>query len=216
MPRLDPVSRKAAPPEVLAAYDAVFGDRDPVAEPGTATGSPGNWWTTMAVVPDILSAFGAQFGLFNSPQRSLPPPLRELAICRAGFVTGSRFVFSQHSKVARAVGLSPDKVAAVPAWAVSGLFDESERIVLAYVDELLLQHGRVQDATFAALRDHLSEEAVLELSVVAATYQLHATLSRALRLEFDDVPEPITEVPGPPGYRDEDLLKLLAGEAADG
>ena len=101
---------------------------------------------------------------------------------------------------------------AIPAWAVSPLFDETQRCVLAYVDELLLQHGRVQDATFAALRDHLSEEAVLELSVVAATYQLHATLCRALRVEFDDYPEPLTEVPGPPGYRDEDLLRLLAGE----
>jgi AhpD family alkylhydroperoxidase len=166
----------------------------------------------MAVVPDILAAFSGQFALFNSPARDLAPALRELAICRAGFVTGSRFVFSQHSKVARAVGVSPEQVAAVPAWVVSSLFSAPERSVLAYVDELLLQHGRVQDATFAALRDHLSEEAVLELSVVAATYQLHATLSRALRLEFDDYAEPLTEVPGPPGYRDEDLLRLLAGE----
>ena len=212
MPRLGPVSRKEAPPEVQAVYEAVFGERDPVAEPGTATGSPGNWWTTMAVVPDILAAFSGQFALFNSPARDLAPTLRELAICRAGFVTGSRFVFSQHSKVARAVGLTQEQVEAVPAWAVSTVFSSTERCVLAYVDELLLQHGRVQDATFAALRDQLSEEAVLELSVVAATYQLHATLSRALRLEFDDYAEPLTEVPGPPGYRDEDLLRLLAGE----
>lgn len=212
MPRLQPVSRKEAPPEVQAVYDAVFGERDPVAEPGTATGSPGNWWTTMAVVPEILAAFGGQFALFNSPARDLAPTLRELAICRAGFVTGSRFVFSQHSKVARAVGVSQEQVDAVRAWAVSPAFSDVERCVLAYVDELLLQHGRVQDATFDALRGHLTEEAVLELSVVAATYQLHATLSRALRLEFDDYADPLTEVPGPPGYRDADLLKLLAGE----
>jgi alkylhydroperoxidase family enzyme len=212
MPRLEPVSRKEAPPEVQAVYDAVFGERDPVAEPGTATGSPGNWWTTMAVVPEILEAFGGQFALFNSPARSLAPTLRELAICRAGFVTGSRFVFSQHSKVGRAVGLTQEQVDAVRAWGVSDLFSPAQRCVLAYVDELLLQHGRVQDETFDALRAHLDEPAILELSVVAATYQLHATLSRALRVEFDDYPEPLTEVPGPPGYKDEDLLRLLAGE----
>lgn len=212
MPRLEPVPRRNAAPEVLATYDAVFDDRDPVSEPGTATGSPGDWWTTMAVVPEILAAFASQFALFNSPKRELPPTLRELAICRAGFVTGSRFVFSQHSKVARAVGLTPEEVEAVSAWGVSTVFDEVQRTVLAYVDELVLQKGRVQDATFAALRRHLSEPAVLELSVVAATYQLHATLCRALRLEFDDRPEDVTEVPGPPGYRDEDLLRLLAGE----
>ena len=212
MPRIEQISRKDAPPEVQAIYDAVFGGRDPVAEPGTATGSPGNWWTTMAVVPEILGAFSGQFALFNSKARSLAPTLRELAICRAGFVTGSRFVFSQHAKVARAVGLSPEQVEAVRAWHVSPLFSAVERSVLAYVDELLLQHGRVQDATFDALRAHLDDKAILELSVVAATYQLHATLSRALRVEFDDYADPLTEVPGPLGYRDDDLLKLLAGE----
>lgn len=212
MPRLSQVSRKEAPPEVQAVYDAVFGERDPVAEPGTDTGSPGNWWTVMAVVPDVLTSFAGQFAFFNSKERELPPTLRELAICRAGYVTGSRFVFSQHSKVGRAVGLSADQVAAVPAWAVSDTFGDVERAVLAYVDELVLQSGRVQDATFAALQSHLSEAAILELSVVAATYQLHATLSRALHLEFDDYPEPLTEVPGPPGFRDEDLHRLLSGE----
>jgi len=212
MPRLNPVSRNDAPPEVVAVYDAVFGDRDPVAEPGTDTGSPGNWWTVMAIVPDVLRSFAGQFAFFNSKERELPPPLRELAILRAGFVTGSRFVFSQHSKVGRAVGLSTEQVAAVPAWAVSAVFDDGERAVLAYVDELVLQSGRVQDATFAAVAAHLSEAAILELSVVAASYQLHATLARALHLEFDDYPEPLTEVPGPPGFRDEDLQRLLAGE----
>ncbi|MFM8906312.1 MAG: hypothetical protein ACKOIZ_01655, partial [Actinomycetota bacterium] len=27
------------------ALQIVFGDRDPVAQPGTATGTPGDWWT---------------------------------------------------------------------------------------------------------------------------------------------------------------------------
>jgi hypothetical protein len=30
-------------------------------------------------------------------------------------------------------------------------------------------------------------------------YVQHATISRALRLEFDDVADPVTEVPGPHG-----------------
>ena len=44
MPRLREVSRKDADPSVLPVYDALFGDRDPVTDPGTATGTPGNWW----------------------------------------------------------------------------------------------------------------------------------------------------------------------------
>ena len=42
MPRLRQVPRAEADPKVaVPMYDQLFGDRDPVAEPGTATGTPG-------------------------------------------------------------------------------------------------------------------------------------------------------------------------------
>jgi alkylhydroperoxidase family enzyme len=178
-------------------YQRLFGDRDPVAQPGTATGTPGNWWTVFAQSPDIFASAVAQFGLFNSRRRHLDPVLRELGITRAGFVTGSQFVYSQHCKAARAAGISDEKVADINSWGSSPLFDARERAVLAYVDEVVLQDGRVQDATFARLREHIDEVAVLELTFVTATYRLHATICRALRLEYDDVPERVVEVPAP-------------------
>ena len=54
MGRLRQVSKAEAPPEVLEVYRQFFGDRDPVAEPGTATGTPGDYWTTFALVPDLF------------------------------------------------------------------------------------------------------------------------------------------------------------------
>lgn len=212
MGRLTPVSRDEAPPAIREVYAAVFGDRDPVAEPGTDTGSPGDWWTTMALSPDLLGTLTAQFGAFNSSARELPEQLRELAIVRAGFVTGSQFVFSQHSKVARAVGLSKTEVEAIPAWASSDVLSREQRAVLAYVDEMVLQNGRVQDPTFDALREFLSDTAILELTIVAASYHLHAMVSRALRLEFDDVGERVVELPAPAGFQESDLLALLRGD----
>lgn len=41
-------------PYILALYTALFGERDPVAEPGTATGTPRNWWTVFAQLPDAF------------------------------------------------------------------------------------------------------------------------------------------------------------------
>ena len=55
MPRLRQVPRsEATDPGVIATYDLLFGDRDPVAEPGTATGTPGDWWTVFANAPEVL------------------------------------------------------------------------------------------------------------------------------------------------------------------
>jgi hypothetical protein len=73
---------------------------------------------------------------------------------------------------------------------------------------LVLQGGRVADGTFAALRGHLSEVEIIELTYITCTYELHATMTRALRLEFDDVPERIVEVAVPDGEkRDIDFFK---------
>jgi alkylhydroperoxidase family enzyme len=197
MPRLRQVSRADAPPAVATLYARLFGERDPVAEPGTATGTPGNWWTVFALVPDVLAHAQAGFALFNSSSRALTPYQRELALTRTGFARGSQFVFSQHCKTARRAGVPDEKLRALQAWAVSPLFDAADRAILAFADELTLADGRVQDATFAALRAHLSDEAILELTYAVATYAMHATISRALRLEYDDIDERVTEIPMP-------------------
>ena len=44
MPILRQVPRAEVKDEtILKFYDRLFGDRDPVSEPGTATGTPGDW-----------------------------------------------------------------------------------------------------------------------------------------------------------------------------
>jgi alkylhydroperoxidase family enzyme len=201
MPRLREVPRDEADPFVRQIYRMLFGERDPVREPGTETGSPGNWWTVFALSPDCFRHAVLGFQLYRSADRKLDPKLRELGQLRAGWARGSRFVFSQHCKAARDVGLGEEKIAAVPAWATATVFSPVERAVLAYTDELVLQLGRVQDATFAALKSHLSDEEILELTYTTGLYFMHAVMTRALKLEYDDVPERMVEVPAPAAAR---------------
>ena len=65
MPRLRGVSKKEANEVVGKFYQALFSDRDPVEEPGTATGTPGNWWTVFALVPYIFEHATNHFGMFG-------------------------------------------------------------------------------------------------------------------------------------------------------
>lgn len=209
MPRLRQVPRDEAHDTARTVYQMLFGDRDPVAEPGTETGSPGDWWTVFAGVPDCFDHAVAGFQFYRSPERKLDPKLRELGQIRAGFARGSRFVFSQHCKAARSVGLSEEQVQAIPAWAVADCFSPLERAVLAYTDCLVLDGGRVPDALFAALKAGLSDEEILELTYVTCLYEMHATMCRALRLEFDDVDERVTEVPAPDGDGRLDVMGMV-------
>jgi alkylhydroperoxidase family enzyme len=189
----------------------LFGDRDPVSEPGTATGTPGNWWTVFALVPECFNHAVAGFQLYRSKQRRISPQLRELGQARAGYARGSQFVFSQHCKSLRAVGFSEEQIASIPSWSSSDLFSPLEKAVLAYTDDLVLSGGRVPNDTFNRLKEHLSDEAILELTYITCTYEMHATMCRALRLEYDDVDERLVEIPAP----DDDLRKMDFMSAVD-
>jgi len=181
---------------VRAMYDFLFGEgRDPVADPvGTSSGTPGDWWTTFALVPAVFDHAVAGFVVYRGSEHVLDPKLRELGQCRAGWARGSQFVFSQHCKAMRTVGFTEEQVQAIPFGAGAPCWSPIEAAVLAYTDCLVYDGGRVPDAVFDALRADLSDEQILYLTYITALYDMHAVMSKALRTEFDDRDEPIVEV----------------------
>jgi alkylhydroperoxidase family enzyme len=199
MPRLRQVPRAEAPDGIVTTmYDFIFGTgRDPVADPGLPNGTPGDWWTVFAQSPELLEHCVSGFAFYQSPKRELPKDLRELAQTRAGWARGSRFVYSQHCKTSRDNGVAEEKIAAITAWEVSDVFTPAERAVLAWTDALVLHGGRASDELFAALHEHLSDLAILELTYITCWYDLHAVMSKALRLELDTAPDPCVEETGP-------------------
>jgi alkylhydroperoxidase family enzyme len=90
-----------------------------------------------------------------------------------------------------------EKIRAIPHWEVADCFSAVERAVLAYTDALTYGQGRVPDGVFAALRAELSDEEILEVTYITSMYAMHAVMSRALRTEYDDVDEPVVEIPAP-------------------
>ena len=187
MPRLKQAGREAGNPYAEQIFNILFGARDPIEQPGTATGTPGNWWTVFNIVPDAFQHTTEGFRFYRDPERQIDPKLREMGQTRAGYAVGSQFVFSQHCKAARDAGLTEAQINAIAHWQVADCFSEIERAVLAYTDALVLQRGRVPDVVFDVLKAHLSDEAILEFTYITSTYMMHAIMSRALRLEYDDV-----------------------------
>jgi len=195
MPRLRQVSRsEISAPRVLARYEKAFGDKDPVDDPGTLAGTPGHWWTVHALEPDLFGLMMDRQEWQFSDRREIDPVLRELAIVRTGWVLGSQFVFSQHTKMLRKLDVGEDKVSSVASWTTASCYSDLERAVLAYADDLVLGRGRTTDQVLDALKKELSDTAVLELTFMVLTYQSSATMAKALRLEYDDKPDPVTEI----------------------
>jgi alkylhydroperoxidase family enzyme len=196
MPRLRQIGRDAAHPFAQTVYKSLFGDRDPVVSPGTDTGTSGNWWTVFALVPDAFDHAVAGFQFYRG-KRKLDPKYRELGQTRVGWARGSQFVYSQHCKASRSVGLPEEKIAAIPHWQAANCYTEIERALLAYTDALVYDGGRVSDGIFAVLKAHLSDEEIFEFTYTVAMYDMHAVITKALRLEYDDVDDRIVEVAAP-------------------
>lgn len=197
MPRLKQAGPGQGSEMADVIFKMLFDDRNPIEDPGTATGTPGNWWTVFNIVPDAFDHTTTGFQFYRSPNRKIDPKLRELGQTRAGYTVGSQFVFSQHCKASRDVGLTEAQIQAIPHWQTADCYSPIERAVLAYTDALVLERGRVSEGVFQALKDQLSDEEILELTYVTCTYMMHAVMSRALRLEYDDVDERVVEIAAP-------------------
>ena len=196
MPRLRQVPRSADNPRIVTVmYDMLFGpDRDPVAEPGTATGTPGDWWTVFALVPDVLkhavdgfaplpepdpAARPAAAGARPDPRRMGPgQPVRVLAALQV--VPGARHVRGEDRRH--------------PAWQVADCFTPASGRCWPTPTPSCSTAGGWPTTCSPRCTRHLSDEEILELTYITALYDMHAVMSRALRTEFDDRDEPIVEV----------------------
>jgi len=194
VPRLRQVSKsELVSRRVIDTYSQRFGDGDPVEQQTSSGGALGSWWTVFALdealFEHVLDRHAWQF----SSDRKLPAELRELALARTGWVAESSFVFAQHCKLLQRLGTPEEKIAAIPSWASQSCWTDVERAVLGYADGLAGARGRVDDATFTAVRAHFTDVEILELTFMVCTYISSATLCRALRLELDDRDDPVAD-----------------------
>ena len=216
MPRIRQASLSEVHPNAQGYFRKVFGDKDPAVSPGTVTGTPGHWFTSLALRPYVFDhALGliemrGMLGAASSPSQ-LDPRVRELALARTGWAAQSQFIYSGACKVSRMVGLTADQVAAVPDWSVSDVWTPLQRAVLAYTDAIVLEHGRVAEGVVEALKASLSDADIMELTYHIAGTLSQAVFTKALRLEYDDVDERIVEVAIPGGG---DFAKIEAARKA--
>jgi alkylhydroperoxidase family enzyme len=120
---------------------------------------------------------------------TLDDRLRELVIMRIGWRTGSVYEWTQHWRVATDLGVpEADLLAARDSDAgssSSGAFGPLEQAVLAATDEALAG-ARIADATMAALREHLTDDAIIELVAAIGTWSMVSTVLRSLDVPLED------------------------------
>ena len=115
----------------------------------------------------------------------LPPRLREIVILRVAKLTGSEYEWAQHTPVALEVGVSQNQLDSIPDWKSSSEFNNEERAVLQYTDEVA-QNVTVTDQTFNRLKDFFNEQTIVELTITIGYYGMLARLLVPLQVEVDE------------------------------
>ena len=131
----------------------------------------------------LARGWNALMGAIRGETR-LDGALRELVILRVAVLNRAPYEFAQHAPVALAAGLSQAQVDAVAAWPASSQFDARARDMLAYTDAMTLQ-VQVPQPLFDALRTHLDEREVVELTATVAGYNMVSRFLEALQIEIE-------------------------------
>ena len=91
----------------------------------------------------------------------------------------------------RKAGLSDEKLLALPGNDLS-VFTDVERLLIELADALAEAPANVSDDLYARLREHFSEEQLLELGAQIAFENFRARLNRLFDVESDELYKPET------------------------
>ena len=81
-----------------------------------------------------------------------------------------------------ALGVSEEKILALPDYATSPLYSDAERVALEYADSMTLSDREVGDELFARLRRFYDDDALVELTAIIAWENASSKFNRALRV----------------------------------
>ena len=92
----------------------------------------------------------------------------------------------QHDAISRSIGMSDELIAALRVGADDPAFDDLQRLVVRYTDDVVA-NVKASDATFDALAGHLSVQELQELTITIGFYM---TVSRYLETFGVDIEDP--------------------------
>ncbi len=176
MARLDPLPRSA-----LAEFEPVF----QIVE--TTLGFVPNSMFTMGRIPALLQGFAGMVGaVFALPNTT--PELKQLVAYVASQAAGCRYCQAHTSSSATRAGASEKKVQAAFEFETSPLFDDAERAALRVARDAALQPSEVTDDHFRLLREHYSEEQILEIVAMISAFGFLNRWNDTLATTLEDEP----------------------------
>src|SRR5438874_229928 len=112
----------------------------------------------------------------------IDPQLRELVRIRASQLNGCAYCIDMHTKDARAIGETEQRVYALPAWREMPFFTGRERAALAFTETVtLLAYTHVPDDAYQAVAAEFSQDEIGALVSLIVAINAWNTIGVATR-----------------------------------
>jgi alkylhydroperoxidase family enzyme len=156
-PRLDPLPPEHSP-ELKEEFESFF----------KTLGFVPNSVLTMQRKPKLAKAFVQMQRALWDPESKVDRGLKRLIAHAASRIADDPYSMAHTASGALHFGISAEKLAAVRSYRTSELFGPTERAALDFATAASATPNAVDEATFAAMRRHWSEEQIVEIAGVAA------------------------------------------------
>jgi alkylhydroperoxidase family enzyme len=133
--------------------------------------------------PPVASGWLALFTAIRQ-QSTLSGRLRELAILRIAVLNGAEYEFKAHVPFALKEGVTQAQADSLRAGEAPTGLTAADDAALAYA-EAMTRTVQVPDPVFAAVRKHLDDREMLELTATIAGYNLVSRVLEALRIDHE-------------------------------
>ena len=141
-------------------------------------------------VPEPLTVWSEHGGVFwtwstmesmvEASWRTLPASLRDLAVLKAASSQDCPWCLDFGSHLATKGGLSEEKLRDVHRWRDSDVYDDTERLVLDYAEQVTATPIAVDERLVTTLRSRLGDKGLVELTAYVALENLRSRFNRSM------------------------------------
>ena len=146
-----------------------------------------NIFRMMAHSPSYFEQYCRLGGAIRN-KGELDPVLRELAITRAGILCEAPYEIAAHKRMGKDAGVTHEQNAALENWQEAACFNEMERAVLLFTDEIV-KLRRPTDAAFNAISARLTPRALVELQLAVGFYIMTSKFLETFDIDLQPVDE---------------------------
>ncbi len=163
--------------------------KDYFAQAPKSLGFVPNSWLIMQRKPKFLRAFSQLTGALWDPAESkVDRGLKRLVAHVASKAAGCQYCMAHTIEGAAHLGVDDQKLAAIWDYPTSALFSAAERTALDFAFAAAQQPNQVTDEDFAAMREHFSEDQILEIVLTVSVFGFLNRFNDTMGTPLEDVP----------------------------